>query len=421
MNASALPEKIGKYRIDGVLGEGAMGVVYRGFDADLDRRVAIKTLHKDLLTGPHGAEMLERFKREANAGIRLSHKHVVTVFEFGEDSRQAFMAMELIDGQSLRELNTQRAPWPLLEALELAHQLLEALDFFHERGVVHRDIKPANIMVDTAGRLTVTDFGIARTDASELTQVGTILGTPSYMSPEQITGQPIDGRSDLFSVGVILYEMLTATKPFRGEVITIAHNIVSEPHPEPSSLNGTLPPAIDRLFRRALAKKPEARFRNGAEFREALREMLAMILPRADGTPPPADYTVSLPPAGNAAREKALAVPVAIPAAAPPAASLAALAVTSLPMPAPAVSPQPAEEPATPSRQLFSRCPKCSTVFDAPRPWNAICSGCGMALFEAAKSARAPRSKSAAVHSGSPWWLAVIVLVFVVALVVLLR
>jgi serine/threonine-protein kinase len=369
--------------------------------------------------------MLERFKREANAGIRLSHKHVVTVFEFGEDSRQAFMAMELIDGQSLRELNTQRAPWPLLEALELAHQLLEALDFFHERGVVHRDIKPANIMVDTAGRLTVTDFGIARTDASELTQVGTILGTPSYMSPEQITGQPIDGRSDLFSVGVILYEMLTATKPFRGEVITIAHNIVSEPHPEPSSLNGTLPPAIDRLFRRALAKKPEARFRNGAEFREALREMLAMILPRADGTPPPADYTVSLPPAGNAACEKALAVPVAIPAAAPPAASLAASlaasAVTSLPMPAPAVSSQPAEEPATPSRQLFSRCPKCGTVFDAPRPWNAICSGCGMALFEAAKSARAPRSKSAAVHSGSPWWLAAIVLVFVVALVVLLR
>jgi serine/threonine-protein kinase len=407
MNTLPFPSQLGKYRIDGVLGEGSMGVVYRGFDPELDRRVAIKTLHKDVLAGPNGAEMFERFKREARAGIRLSHKHVVTVYEFGEDSRQAFMAMELIDGQSLRELNAQRAPWPLLEALELAHQLLEALDFFHERGVVHRDIKPANIMVDAAGRLTVTDFGIARTDASELTQVGTILGTPSYMSPEQITGQPIDGRSDLFSVGVILYEMLTATKPFRGEVITIAHNIVCEPHPEPSSLNTTLPPAIDRLFRRALAKKPDERFRNGAAFREALREMLAMILPRADGTPPPADYTVRLPAAGDAAR----ATPAAAAAAAAP------LPAT----PAPAAAPLPADEPSTPSQQLFSRCPKCRTVFDAPRPWNAICSGCGMALFEAAKSMRKPGTRAAPARSGSPWWLAAIVLSFIVALVVLLR
>ncbi|MBK9446036.1 MAG: serine/threonine protein kinase [Betaproteobacteria bacterium] len=404
MNTSSFPGQLGKYRIDGILGEGSMGVVYRGFDPELDRRVAIKTLHKDVLAGPNGAEMFERFKREAKAGIRLSHKHVVTVYEFGEDSQQAFMAMELIDGQSLRELNAQRAPWPLLEALELAHQLLEALDFFHERGVVHRDIKPANIMVDAAGRLTVTDFGIARTDASELTQVGTILGTPSYMSPEQITGQPIDGRSDLFSVGVILYEMLTATKPFRGEVITIAHNIVCEPHPEPSSLNATLPPAIDRLFRRALAKKPDERFRNGAAFREALREMLAMILPRADGTPPPADYTVRLPAAGDAARAK-------------PAAAAAPLAAT----PEPVAAPLPADEPSTPSQQLFSRCPKCRAVFDSPRPWNAICSGCGMALFEAAKSMRKPGTRAAPARSGSPWWLAAIVLAFIVVLVVLLR
>lgn len=418
MNTSSFPGQLGKYRIDGILGEGSMGVVYRGFDPELDRRVAIKTLHKDVLAGPNGAEMLERFKREANAGIRLSHKHVVTVYEFGEDSRQAFMAMELIDGQSLRELNAQRAPWPLLEALELAHQLLEALDFFHERGVVHRDIKPANIMVDAAGRLTVTDFGIARTDASELTQVGTILGTPSYMSPEQITGQPIDGRSDLFSVGVILYEMLTATKPFRGEVITIAHNIVCEPHPEPSSLNATLPPAIDRLFRRALAKKPDERFRNGAAFREALREMLAMILPRADGTPPPADYTVRLPPAGNGGRETAVAASASGSFATP-----ASVVAAAQPAPAPAAvaSHQPADEPSTPSRQLFSRCPKCSTVFDAPRPWNAICSGCGMALFEAAKSVRRPGAGPAAARSGSPWWLAAIVLAFVVVLFVLLR
>jgi serine/threonine protein kinase len=229
------------------------------------------------------------------------------------------------------------------------------------------------------------------------------------MSPEQITGQPIDGRSDLFSVGVILYEMLTATKPFRGEVITIAHNIVCEPHPEPSSLNTTLPPAIDRLFRRALAKKPEERFRNGAEFREALREMLAMILPRTDGTPPPADYTVRLPAAGDAARTKSAAAAVAAAAAPSPA------------TPEPAAAPLPADEPSTPSQQLFSRCPKCRTVFDAPRPWNAICSGCGMALFEAAKSVRKPGTRAAPARSGSPWWLAAIVLAFIVVLVVLLR
>ena len=150
----------------------------------------------------------------------------------------------------------QRAPWPLLEALELANQLLEALDFFHERGVVHRDIKPANIMIDGRGTLTVTDFGIARTQSSELTQVGTILGISSYMSPEQITGQPVDGRSDLFSVGIVLYEMLTGQKPFRGEMITIAHNIVTQPHPDPSTLKSGLPPVIDALFRRALAKSP---------------------------------------------------------------------------------------------------------------------------------------------------------------------
>jgi serine/threonine protein kinase len=273
-------------------------------------------------------------------------------------------------------------------------------------------------MVDAAGRLTVTDFGIARTDSSELTQVGTILGTPSYMSPEQITGQPIDGRSDLFSVGVILYEMLTATKPFRGEVITIAHNIVSEPHPEPSSLNGTLPPAIDRLFRRALAKKPDARFRNGAEFREALREMLAMILPRAGGTSPTEDLTVRLPPAGEATREKSVAATARV-LAAP--ASVSAPAPAATPVAKPAVTSLTTDEPSTPSRQLFNRCPKCSTVFDAPRPWNAICSGCGMALFEAAKSARRPGAKAATKRSGSPWWLAAIVLAFVVALLVLLR
>lgn len=400
MSTAPLPTQIGKYRVEGVLGEGSMGVVYRAHDPELHRRVAVKTLHKEVLSGPTGAEMLERFKREANAGIRLSHKHVVTVYEYGEDARQAFMAMELIDGQSLRALNQQRAPWPLLEALELANQLLEALDFFHERGVVHRDIKPANIMIDTAGNLTVTDFGIARTEASELTQVGTILGTPSYMSPEQITGQRVDGRSDLFSVGVILYEMLTAEKPFRGEVITIAHHIVCEPHPEPSTLNDTLPPAVDRLFRQALAKRPEDRFRNGTEFREALRRMVAAIL-RSDSSPVAEDDYTRRQPA-----------PTAQPTALPPAPSAVSVE------PARKAVPMPADEPSTPGKRLFSRCPKCGMQFDAPRPWNAVCSGCGVALFEAAEQARRPLSGRS---GGSRWWVAVLAIVAVGLLFVLLR
>lgn len=418
MSASTIPSQIGKYRIDGILGEGAMGVVYRAYDPDLDRRVALKTIRKELLSGPNGAEVLERFRREASAGIRLSHKHVVTVYDFGEDSQQAFMVMEFIDGQSLRDLNLQRGAWPLLDALALAYQLLEALDFFHERGVVHRDIKPANIMIDTAGNLTVTDFGIARIESSELTQVGTILGTPSYMSPEQISGLPIDGRSDLFSVGVILYEMLTGQKPFRGEVITIAHNIVCEPHPEPSSLNGSLPPAIDRLFRRALAKKPEERFRNGAEFRVALREMLELILPRNDGAASLADYTVRLPERGSlsSVRLDGAELPASAPAVPP-------VAQAAIP---PAEKHRPAAEPSTPSRQLFHRCPKCSTEFDAPRPWNAICSGCGMALFEAAESTRRPAAGKAggvvaSTRKGSPWWLILVVLAGFILVAMLLR
>jgi serine/threonine-protein kinase len=308
MSPPPLPPRIGKYRIDGILGEGAMGIVYRGHDAEHDRPVAVKTMRKDLLNGENGAELLQRFRREADAGMRLAHRHVVAVYDFGEDADLAFMAMAFIEGRSLKELNAARAPWPLLEALDLANQLLEALDFFHERGVVHRDIKPANIMVDARGTLTVTDFGIARTQSSDLTQVGTVLGTPAYMSPEQITGQPVDGRSDLFAVGVVLYEMLTGTKPFRGEMMTIANNIVTQPHPDPSTLRSGLPSVADRLFRRALAKRREDRFGSGSEFRAALQEMLAAILAAGDN---PSPGSTSPPPTPPAARPVAAPSPQA--------------------------------------------------------------------------------------------------------------
>lgn len=414
MSAHANRPMIGRYRIEGILGEGAMGIVYRGYDADQARRVAVKTMRKDRL-GDNGVEILARFRREAEAGSRLSHKHVVTIYDFGEDDTLAFMAMEFIDGKSLKDLNAERAPWPLLEALDLANQLLEALDFFHERGVVHRDIKPANIMVDANGTLTVTDFGIARTQASELTQVGTILGTPSYMSPEQITGQPIDGRSDLFSVGVVLYEMLTGNKPFKGEMITIAHNIVTQPHPDPSTLNSHLPPAIDHLFRRALAKNPAERFANGAEFRATLRETVAGILAGGDE----ADTAISSARQANGADEAP-----APPATDPAPASHAATAT-------PATSAAAKADGENAGRRTFARCPRCGERFDPPRPWNAVCSGCGVALFEAAGKTGKPAGKpasgregtrTAASPAGGPSWrIAVAALLAVVILILLLR
>jgi serine/threonine protein kinase len=404
MNTAAPLSRIGKYRIEGILGEGAMGIVYRAFDADLDRRAAIKTIRKELLNGPDGRELLERFKREASAGMRLSHQHVVTVYEFGEEGDIAYIAMEFIDGKSLLQLNQQRPVWPLLDALELTHQLLVALDFFHERGVVHRDIKPANIMIDGANNLVVTDFGVARTESSELTLLGTVLGTPSYMSPEQITGVPVDGRSDLFSVGVVLYEMLTGNKPFRGQAITIAHNIVCEQHPDPSSLNSTLPPVIDRFFLRALAKQPENRFQTGAEFRKALSLMVHAILHGGDDVLRPHDATLlasaALAPLAN---KNAAVEPNPLSAA-------------SLPGKA-AVEARPSVFAPAASKNIGGRhgsyqiCPNCQTEFSKPRPWNAICSGCGMALLEAAQQAARPPSR---------WGLKILVLITVFATLIFL-
>jgi serine/threonine-protein kinase len=393
------PSRIGKYRIESILGEGAMGVVYRGYDADLDRRVAIKTLRKELLADEFGVEMLARFRREAGAGSRLSHRHVVTVFDSGEEADVVYMVMEYLEGRSLRDLNGERAPWPLLEAIDLVKQLLEALDFFHERGVVHRDIKPSNIMVSAAGLLTVTDFGIAQTEASDLTQAGTLLGTPSYMSPEQISGEAIDGRSDLFAVGIVFYEMLTGEKPFRGEVITIAHHIVCSPHPDPSSLIDRLPSAVDRLFRTALAKRPEERFRNGAAFRAALDELLTDIHAQgseginADALP---DTTPPAPPS----------LPVTPSPAAP--------AVTR--NPEPVIEPGPTVT--TGNRRSFDRCPRCATRFDSPRPWNAVCTGCGTALFEAAE--RAGRGGGSPAPR-SPWLIIALVIATFIVLLLLLR
>ena len=263
---------LGKYELRREIGRGAMGVVYEGWDPTIERRVAVKTIRQDQLEGSEAAEILTRFQREAKAAGRISHPNIVAVFDFGEENGTYFIAMEFIEGRELKDYFDKGERFPLSEVVRLMTQLLDALDTAGRKGVVHRDIKPSNIILLPDGTLKVADFGIARIESSQLTQTGAAIGTPTYMSPEQLLGQPIDGRSDLFSAGVVLYQFLTGEKPFTGErATTVITKVLSENPAAPSSLNLTLPRAFDAPMRKALAKKPDERFQTGREFAEALK------------------------------------------------------------------------------------------------------------------------------------------------------
>lgn len=264
-------ETIGKYEIKGVLGRGAMGVVYRGYDPNIARHVAIKTIHKSLLSTEMGQELLQRFRNEAQAVGRLTHSKIVSIFEFDDEEGMPFFVMELVEGQELKALLKQGRKFTAEEIVRCGTEILEGLSYTHGLGIIHRDIKPANIFVLENGSIKIADFGIARVDNSELTQIGSVLGTPSYMSPEQCTGVKVDARSDLFSVGVVLYEMLTGKKPFRGDNSnTIMLNVVNTDPDRPSQLKADLPKAFDGVLKKALAKKVENRFQSADEFKAAL-------------------------------------------------------------------------------------------------------------------------------------------------------
>ena len=271
-----LPKKLGKYEIRGELGSGAMGVVYEGWDPGICRRVAIKTVRRDQLDRTEVNEVLERFQREAQAAGRLTHPNVVAIYEFGEEpdpagaASTAFIAMEFVDGRELKDYFDKDERFALPDMLRIMTELLAALGHAHKHGIVHRDVKPANIILLADGTVKVADFGIARIESSVLTQAGAVLGTPSYMSPEQFMGQTVDGRSDLFSAGVILYQFLTGDKPFTGTVTTIMHKVLKEEPVAPSELNVQVPRAFDALMRKALAKRPEERFQTAQEFAAAL-------------------------------------------------------------------------------------------------------------------------------------------------------
>ncbi len=273
--------QIGRYKILGELGRGAMGVVYKAEDPSLDRIVALKTIRLgDEVEGRQEYE--RRFMLEAKAAGKLTHPNIVTIFDFGEEEDLAYMAMELLEGSDLRT-RMRTGEIPPMEALEIALQVADGLGFAHETGVVHRDIKPGNIMLLERGAVKIMDFGIARMrHADHKTSTGMVLGTPRYMSPEQIGGQPVDQRSDVFSLGTVLYEMLTRTQLFAGDDVNqIAHNVANAEPAPPSRSNPAIPQLVDFIVARALKKDPAVRYQDAYEMAADLRDALAEMRGRA--------------------------------------------------------------------------------------------------------------------------------------------
>jgi serine/threonine-protein kinase len=286
-------------------------IVYEAIDPSIGRRVALKELQlPPNLVGGARRERVERFYREAKAAGSLTHPNIVTIYEVGEEAGRHFIAMEFLEGQNLQETLEIRGALPAKEAVDIARQVLEALDYAHSKGIIHRDIKPANIQLLPGGRVKLTDFGIARImHEPSITASGQIFGTPSYMSPEQIAGKEIDPRSDLFSMGVVLYEALTGQKPFTGDsVVTITYNIMNTPAPEPRGV----PEGLAAIIRKALEKDPAHRFQSAREFLDALsQDWTAPQNAAGTLTPPP----VFFPPGGGTGP---LPSPTPVPPGAPP-------------------------------------------------------------------------------------------------------
>jgi serine/threonine-protein kinase len=288
-------KQLGRYQLLRVLGRGAMGLVYEGVDPKLNRRVAIKVIHMSRIDDPAlRAEYSARFTQEAQAVARLNHPNIVTVYDFGEEDGEAYLVMELIAGEELGsyfdDSQVFSLDFTLEDSVRMTCELLDAVDYAHQQGIIHRDIKPANIMLSGQLRVKLTDFGVARMQDvnAKHTEAGTMVGTPSYMSPEQITGQPVGPRSDIFAAGIVLYQFLTGEKPFTGQgLFAVQQKIVYEQPVLPSALNPLISPMFDRVVLRALAKRPEDRYPSARSFKEDLKRALNGDEVGLDDTVPP--------------------------------------------------------------------------------------------------------------------------------------
>jgi serine/threonine-protein kinase len=303
VSTQAITQQFGRYELLSELGQGAMGVVYKARDPVLDREVAIKTIN---LTLPKDelSEYEARFYQEARAAGGLNHPNIVTIYDIGKTERIAYMAMEFLEGEELRSILSSREPLPVELALDIAAQVADGLAYAHDRHIVHRDIKPANIMVVHNGLVKITDFGIARMRTNEVkTMTGMILGSPKYMSPEQVAGKRADHRSDLFSLGVVLYEMLTGETPFQADSIHgIMYQIMQFTPTPPSVRNPLLPDVVDLIVTKALNKSVEERYQDADDLARDLRECRNQLLGLASGPVQVSEGGRAQPPAPTATR-----------------------------------------------------------------------------------------------------------------------
>jgi len=308
--------QLGRFKITGTLGQGAMGTVYRAHDPLLDRTVAIKTVGCAGMSREEAAAFEERFYCEARSAGRLNHPNIVTIHDVGRSDDLAYIAMEYLNGRSLREILDSSVVLPVDRCTDIAAQIADGLAFAHANGVVHRDIKPANIMVFDNGTVKIADFGVAQMSSGAQSVAGVAFGSPKYMSPEQISGQKVDGRSDIFSLGAVFYEMLVGRPPFVGDDLNaVLYQVLHGAPPLPSSFIPNLPHGFDRIVARALAKNPDKRYQSVADMGAALRKyrrvarMVQKELLEANATQlplGPGDTTVQV----NAAPEPAREAPV---------------------------------------------------------------------------------------------------------------
>jgi serine/threonine protein kinase len=322
--------QIGRYQVIGELGKGAMGVVYKATDPNIGRVVALKTMRLDL-EGMEAQESLARFRNEARAAGVLNHRNIITIYDAGEHENLFYIAMEIIEGDTLQQKLKQHE-LSVEEIVSVATQVCAGLDYAHSKGVIHRDIKPANIMIEPDGTAKIMDFGIAKA-GTNLTTTGQVVGTPNYMSPEQVRGKRLDGRSDLFSLGVVLYEMITGERPFAGaNVTTIVYKIVNEQPAEPHALDATVHPGLSAVVMKALAKPPDLRYQSGAEMARDLHNFKTLGAATSAAASAPSPSVSAAAPAATHAPASSAGIPATPPAPPVAAASPAPAAVpTSLP------------------------------------------------------------------------------------------